>query len=98
MSEVFSGILMEEPVMNSRLIMIVAATLTSATVFAAEPSKPAPQSPARPELAPPKVVLASADVAPASAPASQQAPATPKRRIGRVTTCRCGDQQAQPDQ
>ena len=60
--------------------------------------QPAPQPPAQPELPAPKVLLASANIEQPSTPTTQQPAATPKRRVaGRVTDCRCGDQQAQPD-
>jgi len=45
------------------------------------------------------VVLASADQVPAPPPHEQQVTAPAKHpRVGRVTTCRCGDPQAQPEQ
>ena len=82
--------------MHARFI-VIAATLLSTSAMAADTSKPAPQPPVQPEPAAPKIVLASAEVTPASAPTTQQAePAKPKRH-GRVTGCRCGDQEAQPD-
>jgi len=83
--------------MHARFVLIAAATLLSGSAFAAQPAKPAPRPPAQPEPATPKVVLASAEVAQAQTPAAQQGQATPKRRAGRVTNCRCGDQEAQPD-
>jgi hypothetical protein len=86
--------------MHARFIVIAAATLMGASAFAAEPSKPAQQPSAQPQHASPQVVLASAAEVPVSAPTeqqAQQAPTPPKKRVGRVTTCRCGDQQAQPD-
>ena len=84
--------------MHARFILIAAATLMSTSAFAADTPKPAPQPPVQPESATPKVVLASANIEQPTAHDSQQAPATPKRRVaGRVTSCRCGDQQAQPD-
>jgi hypothetical protein len=85
--------------MNARFILIAAAALTSVGASAAEPSKPAQQPSAQPQHASPQVVLASAaQVTPA--PDDQQAQPTatpPKKRVGRVTTCRCGDQLPQPD-
>jgi hypothetical protein len=86
--------------MNARFILIAAATLTSASAFAAEPAaKPPAQQSSQPEPASAHVLLASADDVRSPAPvADQQAPTQPKRRLARVTTCRCGDQQAQPDQ
>jgi hypothetical protein len=86
--------------MHTRFILIAAAALTSASAFAAEPAtKPPVQQSSQPEPASAHVMLASADDVQAPAPtADQQTPAPPKRRLARVTTCRCGDQQAQPDQ
>jgi hypothetical protein len=86
--------------MNTRFILIAAAALTSASAFAAEPSKPAQHASAQPQHASPQVVLASASEAPSPGPSAEQAqeaPAAPKKRVGRVTTCRCGDQLPQPD-
>jgi len=86
--------------MNARFVLIAAAVMTSVSAFAAEPSKPAQQSSARPQHGSPQVVLASAaqvaDPTPAEAQ-PQATPAPPKKRVGRVTTCRCGDQLPQPD-
>lgn len=83
--------------MHARFIAIAATVLVSTSAFAAEPAKPAPPRPAQPETTVPKVVLASADVAQTPTPTDQQAQSPQKRRVGRVTSCRCGDQQAQPD-
>ncbi len=83
--------------MHVRLISIAAATAMTANAYAAEPAKPSPQPPAQVQQLP-NVVLASADQLPAPSSSDQQA-ATPKpHRNARVTTCRCGDQQAQPDE
>lgn len=82
--------------MHARFI-VIAATLLSTSAIAAEPAKPAPQPPAQPESAAPKVVLASAEVH-APQPTEQQPAAQPKRRLMRVTGCRCGDQEAQPEE
>lgn len=82
--------------MYARLILI-AATLTSTSAFAADPVKPATQpTVVQPKKATAPVVLASAGDVPAGATATQPAPTPPKRR-GRVTTCRCGDPQVQPE-
>lgn len=79
--------------MYARLAWIAAATLTSVSALAAEPSKPLQQQ--QPSQHPPasaQVVLASADTVRASSPVEQQPAAQPKpHRIARVTTCRCGD-------
>jgi hypothetical protein len=89
--------------MFSRFVLIAAATLMSASAYAAGPARPSAQSAAQPQpesqVAPAQVMLASADDVRASATADQQAPAARKRpRIARVTTCRCGDPQAQQEQ
>ena len=86
--------------MFCRFIPIAAASLLSTSAFAAEPAKaPQPAPAQQPHPAPAQVVLASAQEVQAPAPTEQQqAPAQPKRRVARVTTCRCGDQQAQPEQ
>lgn len=84
--------------MHTRIVLIAAATLISASAFAAEPPKAPAQPVAQPRPAPAQVVLASADDVRAPATADQQAPTPPKRRVARVTTCRCGDQQGQPEQ
>ena len=85
--------------MHVRFVLIAAASLTSATAFAAEPVKPPAQPAVQQQPASAQVVLASADDVRTAPAADQQATTPPKRpRIGRVTTCRCGDQQAQPEQ
>jgi hypothetical protein len=87
----------EELVMHARFILIAAATAMTATAHAAEPAKPAPQPAAQNQPRPAELLLASADHVQAPATADQQAAPKP-HRVARVTTCRCGDQQAQPDQ
>ena len=82
--------------MYVRLVPIAAATLIGSAAFAAEPVKP-PVQPATQPQPRPDMVLASADQVPAPAPREQQAAATKRPRVGRVTTCRCGDPQAQPE-
>jgi len=84
--------------MYARFVLIAASTLLSASAFAAEPAKPAQQPPQPPQHAQAPVVLASAADVPATPPAATPAPIPPKKRIARVTTCRCGDPQAQPEQ
>jgi hypothetical protein len=83
---------MTEGQMLLRSLAIVAA-LTGANPALAEPSQsPAPQPQQQQSQPATGVVLASADtMTPAGTGAPQ--PAQPKRRIGRVTTCRCGDPQ-----
>ena len=83
--------------MFARFVLIAAIALASGSAYAA-PAKPAPQPSSQAQPAPHEVVLASADDASAPPANAPQAPAAPKRRIGRVTTCRCGDQPAQPEQ
>lgn len=95
------AILFKEPVMHTRFILIAAASLLSTAAIAAEPTKTAEPTPAQPQPQPQPahVVLASADDVHAPAPAGQQQASAPaKRRVGRVTTCRCGDQQPQPEE
>jgi len=84
--------------MNARFVWIAAATLIGSAALAAEPVKP-PVEPATQPQPRPDVVLASADQVPAPPPHEQQVTAPAKHpRVGRVTTCRCGDPQAQPEQ
>ena len=75
-----------------RFAFIAAVTFTSTTAVAAQPAKPSAPHSTRLQPAPVPVVLASVeDLRPASS-ADQQPVTAPKRpRIGRVTTCRCGD-------
>jgi hypothetical protein len=84
--------------MRVRFMPIAAATLMSTGAFAAEPVKPPVQHAAQRQPAPAQVVLASADDIRAPSAADQQVTTVPKRPRGRVTTCRCGDPQAQPEQ
>jgi len=85
--------------MHVRFVLFAAATLISASAFAAEPIKPPVQPAAQQQLAPAQVVLASADDVRTPPVGDQQVPTPPKRpRVARVTTCRCGDPQAQPEQ
>ena len=85
--------------MNIRLVMIAITAGSMAAVATAESGKdgqlakaptPAPQVP---------VVLASAADVRRAAPADADHVAQPVRRPApRVTTCRCGDPQPEPDQ
>lgn len=84
--------------MFARFVLIAVGALACEPAYAAAPQKPAPQPQVQPQQAPREVVLASADDVSAPPATPQQAPSAPKRRIGRVTTCRCGDQSAQPEQ
>jgi hypothetical protein len=76
--------------MYARFVLIAAASLVSASAFAAEPAKPA-EHPATEQQHPAQVVLASADDAHSPPTASNQSSPAPKRRFARATTCRCGD-------
>ena len=84
--------------MHARLMVIAAAALTIGTSALAEPPKTRAARAAQPATPPAQVLMASAEEARDPAPAAE--PATPpvkRPRAARVTTCRCGDQQA-PDQ
>ena len=77
--------------MRIRLI-VLAAVLAVSSPAAAETPKSPPAQVQQQQPQPQVAVLASADAVKAvPADASQPAPTQPKRRIGRVTTCRCGD-------
>jgi hypothetical protein len=85
-------------VMNARVVIIAATLFASASAFAAEPAKPPVRQPDQVQPHRAEIVLASAEQL-NSDPEDQQAqPARRHARVGRVTTCRCGDQQDQPDQ
>ena len=78
--------------MRTRL-MTIAALLPIASIGQSEPAKaPASQS-VQPHYEPSKaLLLAAADTAKATASdANQTVQTQPRRRVGRVTTCRCGD-------
>jgi hypothetical protein len=82
--------------MYARFILIAAA-LISGQAVAAEPVKaPADQSPQTHSSQTPVVLASVADLH--AAPSSdQQSPTPPKRHLVRVTSCRCGDQSADPE-
>lgn len=80
-----------------RVTLIAAATTIGSSAFAEAP-KGEPIRAVQPQPARTEVVLASADTVHAPAPeAAQSSPAPAKRRVARVTTCRCGDPQPEPD-
>jgi hypothetical protein len=91
--------------MHSRAIIVAlaAAAFTGGSALAAEPSNtpPSQSDQSQSDQAPAhraEIVLASADQVtsnPANPPA--QASARP-HRVARVTTCRCGGQESQPDE
>ena len=74
-------------------LIAIAAFLTASGAAQAEPAKaPAVQAEQAHSEPPKVVVLAAADaVKPSANDAAQSVPAQPRHRIGRVTTCRCGD-------
>jgi hypothetical protein len=78
--------------MRIRLIAI-AALLTISGAAQAEPAKGSASETEQPHSEPAKVVvLAAAESAkPTATDAAQPAATQPRHRIGRVTTCRCGD-------
>jgi hypothetical protein len=78
--------------MRSRSI-VMAILLLCGSQALADPPKSAPAHPAPSQQTAHAIVLASAETVQAEAP--QPAPAQPKHRFARVTTCRCGD--PQPD-
>jgi hypothetical protein len=89
--------------MHVRFAFLAAAALAGTSAYAAEAPKAPVRPAAQPQTSDPAVVLASADSLRPANPADQQPATTPKRRIARVTTCRCGDPQAtdtesQPEQ
>lgn len=88
--------------MYARFVLIAAATLVSASAFAADvPNAPVQAAAQQQQQSrPTPVMLASADDLRAPATTEDQTPTPPKHRIARVTTCRCGDVagQAQPEQ
>jgi hypothetical protein len=86
--------------MSVRAVLIVAATLMSASTLSAEPPKAPAHPQAHPQSRPAEVVLASADESANASPGvTEQNPAPAKRpRVARVTTCRCGDPQDPQDQ
>jgi hypothetical protein len=83
--------------MRKRLTVIVAMLTIAGPAFA-EPAKPAAKPASKPQAAA-EIVLASADVVRPAATQSVASTTPPaKRRIARVTSCRCGDPQADPEQ
>ena len=83
--------------MHVRFVLI-AATLISTGAFAADAPKAPVQAAAQPQGAPAPVVLASAEDVRAPSNVDPQS-ATPVKhaRVARVTTCRCGGQDAVSD-
>jgi len=75
--------------------VVILLLLGSSSAIAAEPEKQAQQAQEREVHRP--IVLASADTRTPVAPDAQRTTTPPKHRPGRVTTCRCGDPQPDPD-
>jgi hypothetical protein len=84
--------------MHARVIAFAAAVLVGGTAFAAEPAKPPAHQQDQAQGQRVEIVLASADQADSSDANHQAQPAPRHARVARVTTCRCGDQQDQPDE
>jgi hypothetical protein len=84
-----------EMVMYARVMVIAAAALMVGTSALAEPPKTRDAQPAQPATPPAAVVMASAEQIRNVPPSADQQSVPVKRpRAARVTTCRCGDQQA----
>jgi hypothetical protein len=85
--------------MQARFLVLTTAALAMGAAAIAEPAKAPAGSAGQAPQPPVQIVLASADEAQPATPQNAQPTATPiKRRVARVTTCRCGDQQADPEQ
>jgi hypothetical protein len=73
-------------------LIVAAATLVTAPALA-EPHKPVSRD-SQPQQRSAPVILAAAETPPApTADSGQQSQTPAKRRVGRITTCRCGDPQ-----
>jgi hypothetical protein len=80
-------------------LLVIATAVTIGTSALAEPPKTTDRETGQRVSRPAEVVLASADQVRTPDQVAQQNAAPVKRpRVGRVTSCRCGDQQAQPDE
>ncbi len=83
--------------MRPRLTILV-ALLTLGGPGLAQPAKDQAAPTQQPQRRPAAIVLASAELVNVpTADSAQPTPAAAKRRIARVTTCRCGDPQTDPD-
>jgi hypothetical protein len=83
--------------MRARVI-VIAAMMTVGSAALADPPKDPQASASSPQKPAAEVVLASADTARAPVPETARPNTAPaKRRVARVTTCRCGDPQVDPD-
>ena len=84
--------------MHARFIVVAATLLMSASAFAADAPKLPNQPAAQPQPPRAQIVLASAgDVVPAASPSDEGTTNPPKHRVGRVSSCRCGGQEAIPE-
>jgi hypothetical protein len=77
-------------------MITVAVILAGSSASAAQPDKEQPQAHGR-QAAPAPIVLASANVHAPLAPDAQTTTAPAKHRPARITACRCGDAQPDPD-
>jgi hypothetical protein len=76
-------------------LFTIAVVLGSSNAGAAQPDKEQPPAHAHQASAP--IVLASANVHAPVTPDAQPTTAPGKHRPARITTCRCGDAQPDPD-
>ena len=83
--------------MRAHFALLSAALLVAASA-SAQPAQPETRAGTQADQHRADLVLASADSVRVQAPASDQTTQAPKRpRAARVTTCRCGDPAAAPD-
>jgi hypothetical protein len=87
-----------EKIMRARLALLTAALAIAASA-SAQPAQPQDRRPApQADQQRPDLVLASADPVRVQPPGADQPSQPPKRpRAARVTSCRCGDPAATPD-
>lgn len=84
--------------MNIRVVIIAITVSSMAAAAAAQPGKDEPKD-SKPAAVHTPVILASASDVLRPSPTDASHPAKPPRRPApRVTTCRCGDPQPEPDQ
>jgi hypothetical protein len=88
-----------EKAMRSSLTLIAGLLAITGPASAEPGKKPEPANAAQAQPRPAPIVLASADaVRPAAPDSAQAAPSPEKRRVvPRVTSCRCGDPQAETE-
>jgi len=79
-----------------KVLTMLAAVLIAGSA-AAQPPKNMAAKPTTAKPRPVEVVFAAAETPHAPLPDSQPSAAPAKRRVARVTTCRCGDPQTDPD-